>query len=725
MIERAVVEYLANALWQIPLLAGGAWLFLWAVRPGPRMQHGIWLAVLGLAVLLPGRGLGSAGGFAAGSVRVGAGAGAGSLGSTVYAPGFAPVSGSIAAADLVTPAGRSGELEMPLRKRAAAGWSWMAMAPRVRRVRVGATAVDWLVGAYGAAVLFGLLRVVRAWRTARRLVADSVETAVCACEMAFLEGYGQRLGVRLPELRESSAVSSPMIVGLVVPVLLLPEGFSRHTAEEVRAALCHELAHVQRRDYLVNLLCQVVALPVCWHPATYGVQQRIRRTREMVCDAMAAREMPSELGYARCLVAMARSMVGGASIVEQAAGLGLFGSNVLEERVMRLMETEAAMSVRTKVVRAASGAAMLVAAIAVTAMFHVAPTMAAQKTAGVPSAPYASGVSSPGPQTAPGAPAAPAAPAAVVAPAAPAAPVAPHELESPPAPEAPVVLAPVAPVAPVAPAVPVAPLAPVAPFVAGDAPTAIGHGKNARVVVGNGEHIHRWKGADGSPFVIANGEVRELTPEEERAVEREMAVAEKKMEEATAMLNSPEFKGVMERAQREAEEATVKVNSPEFKKLMEDTQMEATEATAKVNSPEFKKLMEETQKAEIEANTKLNSPEFKKQMEDAHRQAAEATAKINSPEFKRQMEDARKQMAEATAKMNSPEFKKQIQDAVQQSLAAKNYVDSAAFKEQMAVMQKQLAEATAKINSGEIQRQIDDAMRKLNEMKSSGDAPPK
>ena len=52
MMERGVVEYIANALWQVPLLAGGAWLFLWAARPGPRTQYGVWLGVLGLAVLL-------------------------------------------------------------------------------------------------------------------------------------------------------------------------------------------------------------------------------------------------------------------------------------------------------------------------------------------------------------------------------------------------------------------------------------------------------------------------------------------------------------------------------------------------------------------------------------------------------------------------------------------------------------------------------------------------
>jgi hypothetical protein len=57
VIERALAEYVVNALWQLPVLAAGAWLFIRLARPSPGMQHGIWLAVLALAVLLPGRGL--------------------------------------------------------------------------------------------------------------------------------------------------------------------------------------------------------------------------------------------------------------------------------------------------------------------------------------------------------------------------------------------------------------------------------------------------------------------------------------------------------------------------------------------------------------------------------------------------------------------------------------------------------------------------------------------
>src|ERR1700722_7253594 len=57
-VERAVIEYLANALWQLPVLAAGAWLLVQGFRPGVLAQHRVWVAVLGLAVVLPGMGMG-------------------------------------------------------------------------------------------------------------------------------------------------------------------------------------------------------------------------------------------------------------------------------------------------------------------------------------------------------------------------------------------------------------------------------------------------------------------------------------------------------------------------------------------------------------------------------------------------------------------------------------------------------------------------------------------
>ncbi len=56
-MERTLIEYLANSIWQVPLLAGSAWLAIRVGRPGPRAQHWAWLSVLALSVLLPLHGM--------------------------------------------------------------------------------------------------------------------------------------------------------------------------------------------------------------------------------------------------------------------------------------------------------------------------------------------------------------------------------------------------------------------------------------------------------------------------------------------------------------------------------------------------------------------------------------------------------------------------------------------------------------------------------------------
>jgi beta-lactamase regulating signal transducer with metallopeptidase domain len=240
----------------------------------------------------------------------------------------------------------------------------------------------WLVRIYLATVVLALLRIARAWHAARSLVGRSREVFQHRAELADLSS---RFRVKLPQLRESEEVSSPMIVGVAAPVVLLPEGFDRFTEDQVRAALCHELAHVKRQDYLMNLVCQVAASPLAWHPVAHAVQQRIRMTREMVCDAMAAQEMESDIGYAKCLLALAHSMLGDRDIAGRAEFLALFGKNTLEERIMRLMETTK-MSMRARVARVATGAAMMIATGSLAAIFHVTPTMAEQSNGAPPPA---------------------------------------------------------------------------------------------------------------------------------------------------------------------------------------------------------------------------------------------------------------------------------------------------------------------------------------------------
>jgi beta-lactamase regulating signal transducer with metallopeptidase domain len=597
-MERAMLEYLANALWQLPVLAAGAWALLWLMKPGPRTQYRVWLAVLGFAVLLPAWGI--RGGEIAGAPNAAYGARFDELATARIVQRSAGVLAVDTAAPVMV------DSAPPQEEEAAKG---MWLPSRVQRVHLSAMATHWVMGVYVGSVLFGLVRVLRAWRNARRLVETSREVALCSSAEAVLRDFGRSFEVRLPEVRECAAVTSPMVVGAVSPVVLLPEGFAGHAEDEVRAALLHELAHVKRRDYLTNGVCQLAALPVNWHPVAYGVQRRIRRTREMACDEMAAREMRSELGYARCLVTMARRMLGG-GLAERPEYVGLFSNNVLEERVMRLMETKTVLSARAKLVRLATGATAMAAATLMATSFHVLPTLAAESEADLPTvqtamlrATVVGSADAPlvvplvcvhraaKPAVAPAAPVAArpvAAPAAVAfrapyaaAVAAPAALQAPQSVPAmaPPSPAGVPASPAVAPAAP--PATPPAPeLAPVTPAVAPVAPAAPATApaapadkeKNKK----KSSYVYRM-GPDGEEVVSINGNVRVLTPEEkeqfDQAMEqfkngdfaRHMADLQREMAELKMkdMFDTPEFREKMEAVQRELAQSAL-VNNAEL-----------------------------------------------------------------------------------------------------------------------------------------------------------------
>ena len=642
-MEQNLVDYLTNATWQIPLLAGGAWLFIRIGKFGPRTQHSLWLVVLALAVGLPLRGVRADVPTATQAVCTHCGVEANATSRREALPPAAIVTQFVVA-------------DPQLSKE-------FFTLPRPT-LRLSPLATDWLIGIYFAILLFSLYRILASLRRARQLVMDADFTILPPQWNAIFQDTGRRLGTRLPQLRKSADVRSPVIVGVMHPVLLLPEDFDNHSENEVQAALFHELAHVRRHDYLGNLLCRLAALPVTWHPLTYGVLQRIRRTREMVCDDIAAQAMQSEIGYAKCLLAMAGRTLRQHDLADAAQAIGLFGDNVLEERIMRLMQQKTTMTMQAKLARIASGAVAMILAIAIAASFHVTPTLAQTSGTAVtaPAPPAPPTTSTPDMAVAPQPPAAPASdhsatpappllplPDAAQAPVAPPAPVAPVALAEPdPA------IPQVAPPAPVAPVEPVPPVAP-APAKANPSPR---HEK--------GIHPHPAKAKEQSIIIDSTGE-HEMTPEQRAQFQKDMAAMDAQIAEATKRFNSPEFKQQMAdiakqqanmkhldfaQMQRQIDAATAKINSPEFKQQMADIQKQ-------LESGAMQRSMEEASK-QMKLAQQQQSAIQKVDMARMQQQIAAATAKINSPEFKQKMANIQKQIESGAMQRSMEEASKRL-----------------------------------------------------------------
>lgn len=117
-----------------------------------------------------------------------------------------------------------------------------------------------------------------------------------------------RLQVTKPvRLLESSIARVPMAIGWLRPVILLPtSALTGLTPQQLEAILAHELAHIRRHDYLVNLFQSTVETLLFYHPAVWWVSRRIRIEREYCCDDLAVAVCGDPLLYARALTRVER-----------------------------------------------------------------------------------------------------------------------------------------------------------------------------------------------------------------------------------------------------------------------------------------------------------------------------------------------------------------------------------------------------------------------------------
>ncbi|MBC8032559.1 MAG: M48 family metalloprotease [Chitinophagaceae bacterium] len=105
-------------------------------------------------------------------------------------------------------------------------------------------------------------------------------------------------------LLESAVAKTPLTIGFLKPVILVPAGLltSLHP-QEVEAVLLHELAHIKRNDYLVNLLQCGAEIVFFFNPALLWISSLLRREREFCCDDLAVSGTTDKRNYIKALVA--------------------------------------------------------------------------------------------------------------------------------------------------------------------------------------------------------------------------------------------------------------------------------------------------------------------------------------------------------------------------------------------------------------------------------------
>ena len=95
---------------------------------------------------------------------------------------------------------------------------------------------------------------------------------------------------------------APLAIGWWRPVVLLPAALlTRMPAGLLEALLAHELAHIRRHDYIVNLLQAVVEALLFYHPVVWWLSRRIRHERELIADDLAAEALGDRRSLALAL----------------------------------------------------------------------------------------------------------------------------------------------------------------------------------------------------------------------------------------------------------------------------------------------------------------------------------------------------------------------------------------------------------------------------------------
>ena len=171
-----------------------------------------------------------------------------------------------------------------------------------------------------------------------------------------LAALARRAGVCRPvALLESARVAGPLVLGHLRPVVLLPLGAVAGLPPALlEALLAHEVAHIARRDYLLNLALAVVETLFFYHPAVWLMAASLRVERENCCDDQAARLCGGDtLRVARALAALAE-LTATAPLPRLAlAAAGPTGPGSLLARVRRLVQGQVRTPSRTETVLAA------------------------------------------------------------------------------------------------------------------------------------------------------------------------------------------------------------------------------------------------------------------------------------------------------------------------------------------------------------------------------------
>lgn len=192
--------------------------------------------------------------------------------------------------------------------------------------------VIWFVG-----LLFFLLRFAGGlWFISRlrhkQLTAIDESWAVC------LHNFSNQLNIHKPvRIFQSQLAQMPLTLGFFKPVILLPtSALTGLSVQHIESIIAHELGHIARRDYLLNIFQSVFEIVFFYHPAIWWISSIIRTERENCCDDIAVKLTGDSIHYAKTLALVQENV-----LLQQSLAMA-FGAkkNQLLKRIKRILNPQ-------------------------------------------------------------------------------------------------------------------------------------------------------------------------------------------------------------------------------------------------------------------------------------------------------------------------------------------------------------------------------------------------
>jgi TonB family protein len=315
-LEFWILAYLLNSLWQVPLLFAAGWVASRVLRlAGAAVEHRVWVITLILQSLIPA--------FSA----------------------------------------------LP-RLRTFSFWEWNASRAGEAQVSVvmgTGTGIDLhhlpdmllatIAMLYAAVIAYFAARFLWRATTLSAIRREAVILPLTGEAALFWARCSRTFAMEDVCLAASSRIFGPVTMGLRRKFLLLPVSIVDVLPDaDLHTVIAHEFAHMQRRDFLKNLLYELLSLPVTYHPLLWLTRACIMQSREMVCDQMAA-AMTGRNEYAQSLLRLASLLVAG-TLVRTPHAVGIFDANAFERRLMNLTGKNKEMRAVCRVALVAASAAL-------------------------------------------------------------------------------------------------------------------------------------------------------------------------------------------------------------------------------------------------------------------------------------------------------------------------------------------------------------------------------